>query len=377
MQFKNIFQPNPPAMNRITIIRAILSGCFFVFLLIQCGSDEEGLTTCPDPSCTDPQCNCPDLCPDPSCTDPICNCDWIEKASMPTPIAAPSTGVINGIIYVVGWNNGLEGRVYAYDPATDTWTTKAPELTDRAFASTSVIGGKFYVIGGITEEDANQGGGTALKTVEVYDPITDSWSTAADMLTSRVFSSSSVVDGKIYAIGGMQGTVTTSLNVEVEVYDPTNDTWTAVADLPERRTRHGSSVVDGKIYVIGGTVFGGLSSGNVLSSVLVYDPMTDQWATATAMPTARVDLSTVELDGDIYATGGAETSEFLGQDVLSTVEKYNPVTDTWEEEPNMRRSRAGSSSGVVDATIYVFGGNIVTAGEVTISDLVEAYTPEQ
>jgi len=133
--------------------------------------------------------------------------------------------------------------------------------------------------------------------------------------------------------------------------------------------------VDGKIYVIGGT---DRDRVNVLSSVLVYDPTTDQWATATDMPTARANLTTVELDGELYAIGGAGSIIASTTDVLPTVEKYSPVTDTWEEDlPNILRSRAALSSSVVDGTIYVMGGEIVKSNDIVRSDLVEAYTPEQ
>jgi len=41
-----------------------------------------------------------------------------------------------------------------------------------------------------------------LKTMEEYDPITDTWTTKADMPTARWFFSTSALNGKIYAIGG-------------------------------------------------------------------------------------------------------------------------------------------------------------------------------
>ncbi len=48
------------------------------------------------------------------------------------------------------------------------------------------------------------------------------WTTKADMPTPRSWFSTSVVDGKIYAIGGWNGGNTPTL----EEYDPATDTWT-------------------------------------------------------------------------------------------------------------------------------------------------------
>ena len=43
-----------------------------------------------------------------------------------------------------------------------------------------------------------------LSKVEMYDPETDTWEQRADMPTPRSAVSTSVVDGKIFVIGGEQ-----------------------------------------------------------------------------------------------------------------------------------------------------------------------------
>ena len=87
------------------------------------------------------------------------------------------------------------------------------------------------------------GGGGSTPT-----PPTD-WNTKADMTTARIGLTSSVVNGKIYAIGGwdIRGTFST-----VEEYDPATDTWTTKTSMPTARAYLTSSAVNGKIYAIGG-----------------------------------------------------------------------------------------------------------------------------
>ncbi len=68
--------------------------------------------------------------------------------------------------------------------------------TPRGWLSTSVVDGKIYAIGGIRNYKS-------LSTVEVYDPATDTWDTTkTDMITERCAFSTSIVDSEIYAIGG-------------------------------------------------------------------------------------------------------------------------------------------------------------------------------
>ncbi len=65
--------------------------------------------------------------------DPATN-TWTTKAPMPTPRGALSAAAVNGIIYAIGgYKPNQELTVNeAYDPATNTWTTKAPMPTPRA-----------------------------------------------------------------------------------------------------------------------------------------------------------------------------------------------------------------------------------------------------
>jgi N-acetylneuraminic acid mutarotase len=145
---------------------------------------------------------------------------------------------------------GLLGLASISLAVEDTWTTKADMPTARFCLSTSVVDGKIYAIGGDL-----RGGGTpnSTSTVEEYDPVTNTWTTKADMLTARWGLSASVVNGKIYAIGGVlvkpgQGAIST-----VEEYDPVTNTWTTKADMPTARWGLSTSVVNGKIYAIGGS----------------------------------------------------------------------------------------------------------------------------
>ncbi|MFC1719036.1 sigma-70 family RNA polymerase sigma factor, partial [Candidatus Poribacteria bacterium] len=77
------------------------------------------------------------------------------------------------------------------------WTQKADMPTARRSTGSAVVDGKIYVIGG-----AEGWGGPTIKTVEEYDPATDTWMARTDMPTSRHGLAVAAVDGIIYAIGG-------------------------------------------------------------------------------------------------------------------------------------------------------------------------------
>jgi hypothetical protein len=62
--------------------------------------------------------------------------------------------------------------VYVYDPATDTWTTAAGPLpTARAGLTAAVVDGRIYAIGGRLGEEADYPDNLSpVSTVEEYDP---------------------------------------------------------------------------------------------------------------------------------------------------------------------------------------------------------------
>jgi N-acetylneuraminic acid mutarotase len=279
---------------------------------------------------------------------------WTRKADMPTGRWELSTCVVDGKIYAIGG----AGPVYQalrtveeYDPATNTWTTKSEMPTARQGLSTNVVNGKIYAIGGGVGSSSSYSSVETFSTVEEYDPATDTWTTKSDMPTARGFHSANVLDGKIYVIGGSSAAPYGGTAIlAVEVYDPATDTWTQKGNIPGRRGAGFSSVVDGKIYAFGG--YGGLGT------VHEYDPVTDTWTRKANMPTRRCGLSTSVLDGKIYAIGGHPgSSPYPG---LATVEVYDPATDTWTTAPDMPTGRCGVRTSVVDGKIYAIGGYMGT-----------------
>jgi hypothetical protein len=162
-----------------------------------------------------------------------------------------------------------------------------------------------------------------MSTVEAYDPATDSWTRKADMPKVNELLSTSVVGGKIYAIGGQreEGAIRDVYRT-VDMYDPATDTWTKRADAPLPRKVHSACVLNDIIYVFGGrNVIGGWPQ----STLFQYDPAADAWTAREEMPyeVGTAAVSTVE--GRIYLIGGSST--WPPNQVISTVWEYIPSPD--------------------------------------------------
>lgn len=63
------------------------------------------------------------------------------------------------------------------------------------------------------------------------------------------FTGLAVLNGLVYAVGGFNG----SLRVRsVDVYDPISDTWNACTSMEARRSTLGVAVLNSLIYAVGG-----------------------------------------------------------------------------------------------------------------------------
>ena len=104
-----------------------------------------------------------------------------------------------------------------------------------------------------------------LTSVEVYDPATDSWSTAPPLQTARAGFAAISVDGKIYALGGEVLTGENHALTSVEIFDPQRGVWEFGPDLPLPLHGVPAAVVDGTIYILGGADRAGAISNQGLA----------------------------------------------------------------------------------------------------------------
>jgi len=123
--------------------------------------------------------------------------------------------------------------------------------------------------------------------------------------------------------------------------------WTNKADMPTGRLAISCAEVNGRIYAIGGASGIGIYSPKVEE----YDPELDKWTKKADMNTNRHDVAVAAVNGKIYAIGG-----YNGSGTLSSVEEYDPISDTWTNKTAMPAAKAGHSVVAVNNMLYVLGG---------------------
>jgi hypothetical protein len=137
----------------------------------------------------------------------------------------------------------------------------------------------------------------------VYDSLqpTQGWLNVSNLPTARDTLAAASANGKIYAIGGHDGS---GVQSTVYVYDSSQPAlgWLSVSNLPAALSGLSVVSINGKIFAIGGY------DNNISpqSSVYVYDPSQPAlgWLIASNLPAARNNLAAASVNGEIYAIGG-------------------------------------------------------------------------
>ncbi|MET0772904.1 MAG: kelch repeat-containing protein [Candidatus Limnocylindrales bacterium] len=164
------------------------------------------------------------------------------------------------------------------------------------------------------------------------------------MPTERLEMASAVVDGRVYLIGGLSETGATLTTVEV--YDPGMDTWASGPEHPVPIHHPMAAVLDGVLYVAGG--YG--PSGAATRRVHRLGP--EGWQAVARLPLARAAGTMVALGGRLLLAGGIDLAGDIGRELLV----YEPATDAWSVSDGPPTPREHLGGAVADGRFLTVGG---------------------
>ncbi|ATB34072.1 Kelch repeat-containing protein [Melittangium boletus] len=291
---------------------------------------------------------------------------WFSAGSMTQVRLTPSATLLaDGKVLVAAGYTPYSGTRLAtaelYDPTTGTWSATGSMSAPRwAYTATLLANGSVLVSGGV---DANGYLGTAM----LYNPTTGTWSATGSMSTLRAYHTATLLaDGKVLVVGGFDGVGTHEELKTAELYDPTSGTWSVTGSMSTGRDRHMAVLLtDGKVLVSGG---GNRYVGSLATAEL-YDPTSGTWSVTGSMVTARqYHAATVLADGQVLVAGGA------GNGYLATAELYDPTRRTWSATGSMTTARyAHSLTMLADGQVLISGGNV--GGSSGDTSKAELYDP--
>jgi N-acetylneuraminic acid mutarotase len=244
------------------------------------------------------------------------------------------------------------------DPPAGDYGTRAPLLESNSEMAVAELDGKIYVLGGYPSSRV------VADTVQVYDPLTGSWTLSEPLPLALHHPVAIGVNGKLYSLGGQlataAGTDSNEATNRALAYDPVaGGPWLDVAPMPIARGAGAAAAIDDRIYVVGGRP----PAGNAFA---VYDISDDAWTLLPDVPQAfpeRNHLTATAIGGMVYVAGGRYNGGGFSSPSTSSLDRFNVEEGIWEELAPMPRPRGGVNGVAAFGCFFVWGGEGANTGE--------------
>src|SRR5439155_22291808 len=175
--------------------------------------------------------------------------------------------------------------------------------------ATLLSNGRVLVVGGF--------GTSSQATAELYDPGSNSWSSAGSVADGRVQHTATVLpNGRVLVAGGENSTAGGTYLATTELYDPGPNNWTKAASMANAHVGHSATLLsNGQLLIVGGK-----DAKGFVNAAERYDPAANSWSPAGALSTSRWLHSAALLpNGQVLVLGGRGDAE-----ALASAERYDP-----------------------------------------------------
>ncbi len=184
--------------------------------------------------------------------------DWARRlADLPASRFLHGAAVVDEIVYVIGGRSFREESIgWAFDPETGD-SRELPALQSiQSGLAVVAAGGRVYAIGGA------DGFGNAVPTNRAFDPAERRFIELLPMTSARAEPAAAVVGDKVVVIGGDNGGALQT----VEIYDTLTNSWSSGPLLPGPRAGAMAVERDGDVIVVGGVDGGAAVVPTILRS---------------------------------------------------------------------------------------------------------------
>jgi N-acetylneuraminic acid mutarotase len=248
-----------------------------------------------------------------------------------------------------------------YDPANDSWSAAGSMTVARQQHSATLLpSGKVLVVGGLNQA-------VFITSAELYDPSTGRWNAAGSLAAARASHTATLLpSGKVLVAGGYDAA---GALASAQLYDPLSNSWSVAASMANARHNHTATLLpSGKVLVAGGYQ-AGFNEGAFVTSVELYDPASNSWSAAASMTVSRAQhKSTLLPSGEVLVASG-----FTVAGNTTSAELYNPATDSWSNAGSLAAARVAHTATLLPSGQVLVVGGIGNGDDVLGS--VELYDP--
>ncbi len=134
--------------------------------------------------------------------------------------------------------------------------------------------------------------------------------------------------------------------------------WTTNSNnLPAGRFKHGSATYNGYVYVVGGNDNSDVAQEEVYYAKLNANGSIGTWASTTALPQVREELTAVAVNGYLYAIGGRGASNVVQDSVYYAKINSDGTVGTWNSTTVLPTERSSHTTVTANGYVYLMGGD--------------------
>ena len=301
---------------------------------------------------------------------------WLTQGASPNTPRYDHTATLltNGKVLIAGGRDstGALKSAEIYDPATDTWKPTADMNVARGdHTATLLRNGKVLVTGGSSSS------GT-LDTAEVYDPATSSWLLTTNIMPNKRadHTATLLADGKVLAVGGWNTSATNVIR-GCDVYDPATNSWTTAGTLVTARRFHSATMLfDGRVLAAGGDTSAALKTSEL------YDPATNKWTQQTSQMHVGHFRHTATLlpNGKVLIVSGLQSTTGSPSSFSGSANLFDPANQQWTSATAPAGRDEHTATLLANGKVLIVGGYTIQAsgaGSNSINnvDTTELYDP--
>ena len=255
--------------------------------------------------------------------------NWQERPSIIEGGGYYHEGILaigQNIYIACGFRNARIDSLQNYNLGSNTWQYLDKLSSARDRVATAVLDGKIYVIGG-------NNGTKSLDNVDIYDPDLGNWLVGPPLPLGIELATAETFNGKIYLLGGKDS----HNRKEVLSLDPIAEQWNFETNMTIAIAQGKSCIFEDRIWIAKG------------HEVFSYDPSSKNWRTEKSFENERNQPSIWTYKNKLYIAGGSARNDVI---VLSSDK------NSWESVGTLPNFYTGASTFVIGNQLFLLGGSI-------------------
>ena len=286
--------------------------------------------------------------------------NWTTTTSFSGARVDHACDIIRDRLYLAGGYNApnrlddTQSAPFNPDGSLGAWT--AGTALPIALSTHSLVGygGYLYIVGG--ETGATSSFASIFNYSSKIDPegCTRDWVSAGSYPSPRHLHESVVSNGRLYILGGTDGTYKNDVQMATLRADGTPGPWSATTGFTRARVHFAAAVYGCFMYVMGGDGYGYLN--DVQYAPINQDGTLGSWVATESFSSPRYAHAAVAYKGYLYILGGVSGGGDLNDVQYAPIHQDGTV-GAWDTATSFEGPRQGHTAVAFNGRLYVIGGN--------------------